>query len=121
WAFACCGALRANGLRAGRIRSKCGLCRAVDPLVDQCKHRLNPLNCGKSKKYPAALLTAFKNAGVSENLQVARNARLTLAKHLRKLADRKLHDSQQREDAQPRRIGQRLKVISQRKKCTHKR
>ena len=39
---------------------------------------------------------------------MARNARLALPEQLGKLADRQLHRPQQRQDAQPRRIGQRL-------------
>ena len=47
---------------------------------------------------------------------MARDARLALAEHLRQLADRQLHQPQQREDAQPRRIGQRLESIGERKR-----
>ena len=46
---------------------------------------------------------------------MARNARLALAEHLRQFADRQLHQPQQREDAQPRRVGKRLESIGKRK------
>ena len=46
---------------------------------------------------------------------MARHAGLALAEHLRKFADRQLHDPQQREDPQPRRVGERLETIGERK------
>ena len=39
---------------------------------------------------------------------MTRHARLALAQQLGKLPDRQFHRTQQRKDAQPRRIGQRL-------------
>ncbi len=62
------------------------------------------------QEHPAAFLAALKDAGVSEDLHVARHAWLALAEHLGKLADRQLHQPQQRDDAQPGRIGKRLEI-----------
>ena len=50
---------------------------------------------------------------------MARHARLALAEHLRKLADRQLHQPQQGEDPQPRRVGERLESIGERKRGSH--
>ena len=48
---------------------------------------------------------------------MARHARLALPEDLRQFADRQLHHPQQREDAQPRRVGQRLEAVGKRKGC----
>jgi hypothetical protein len=50
---------------------------------------------------------------------VARYTRLALSEHLRKLADGKLHQAQQRDDAQARRIGKRLDAVGKRKRSRH--
>ena len=52
------------------------------------------------------LFQALEYAGVGRNLEVARHARLALAEDVGQLADGQLHDPQQGEDAQPRRVGQ---------------
>ena len=66
------------------------------------------------QEHPAAFLAPLGEAGVGQDLDVARDARLALAEHLGELADRQLHRAQQREDAQPRRIGQRLEQVGKR-------
>jgi hypothetical protein len=48
-----------------------------------------------------------------------RNPRLALPQHLCQLADGQLHDPEQRKDAQPRRIGQRLESVGKRQKQGH--
>ena len=78
------------------------------------EHRLDALGVGQGQEHPAAFLAALEHAGVGEDLQVARHPRLALAEHLRQLADRQLHDPQQREDPQPRRIGKRLETVGER-------
>ena len=45
--------------------------------------------------------------------------RLALAENLSEFADRQLHQSQERNDAQPGRIGKGLEAIGQRERCTH--
>ena len=60
----------------------------------------------EAEEHPAPLLAPLGEAGVDQDLDVARDARLALPEHLRELADRKLHRAQQRQDAKPRRIGQ---------------
>jgi hypothetical protein len=42
-----------------------------------------------------------------------------LAEHLRKLTDGKLHQPQEHDDAQPRRVGKRLKTVGKREQCSH--
>ena len=46
---------------------------------------------------------------------MARNARLALPEHLRQLTHRQLHQPQQRDDAQPGRVGKRLETVGERK------
>ena len=67
-----------------------------------------PLGVRQRQEDPAALLAPLEDAGVGKDLEVARDPRLALAEDLGKLADRQLHDPQQRHDAQPRRVGERL-------------
>jgi hypothetical protein len=50
---------------------------------------------------------------------MTRHAWLALAKHLRKLAHRQFHQSQERYDAKARRICQRLESIGKRKHRGH--
>ncbi|WIX29269.1 hypothetical protein QQW99_19470 [Bacillus amyloliquefaciens] len=75
------------------------------PFVDRRRHRRRRRGAAERDEYPAALLAPFGEAGVAQDLDVAADARLALPEDLRKLADRQLHRAQQREDAQPRRIG----------------
>ena len=109
------GALGADRLGPRRIGGEQRLRRSVRPLVDEREQRLDPLRIGERQEHPAALLAPLEHAGVGEDLEVARNARLALAEHLRQLADRQLHQPQQREDAQPRRIGERLESVGERR------
>jgi len=44
---------------------------------------------------------------------------LALAKHLSKFADRQFHQPEERKDAQPRGIGERLESIRKWKCCSH--
>ena len=87
--------------------------------VDQREHRLDAVGIGERQEHPAAFLAPLEHPGVGEDLEMARNARLALAEHLRQLADRQLHQPQQRDDAQPRRIGKRLESIGERKRRCH--
>jgi hypothetical protein len=48
-----------------------------------------------------------------------RHSRLTLAKHLRQFADGQFHQPQERDDAQPRRIGKCLESVGKRECCGH--
>ena len=69
---------------------------------------VGPLRLRQLKIDPAAFLAAADQPRVGQDPDVARNPRLALAEQLRQLADRQLHRPQQRQDAQPRRVGQRL-------------
>ena len=69
---------------------------------------LGPLGLGQLEIDPASLLAATHQPRVAEDLDVPRYARLALAEQLRQLADRQLHGTQQRKDAQPRWVGERL-------------
>ena len=75
--------------------------RRVRPAIEQREHRPGAAGVGERQEHPAAFLAPLDHAGVGENLQMARDPRLALAEHQRQLADRQLHDPQQREDAQP--------------------
>ena len=77
------------------------------------------LGVGERQEHPAALLAPLEHAGIGEDLQVARHARLALPEHLRQLADRQLHQPQQRDDAQPGRVGKRLEAVGKRKSGGH--
>ena len=68
-------------------------------------------------EHPAAFLAALGEPGVAEDLDMARHARLALPEHLRELADRQLHRAQQREDAQPRRVGKRTEDVERDRSC----
>ena len=91
----------------------------VGPFVDQREHRLDPLGLGKRQEHPASFLAALEHAGIGEDLEMARHARLALAEHLRELSDRQLHQPQQGHDAQPGRIGKRLESVGERKVGDH--
>ena len=67
----------------------------------------------KRQEYPAAFLAPLDDAGVGQDAQVARHARLALPKHLRQFANRQFHVAKQRQDAQPAGIGKRLKYIGE--------
>ena len=79
----------------------------VDALAE-LEEAVRPRRLGQLQIDPAALLAAADQARVAEDSNMARNARLALAKQLRQLADRQLHGAQQRKDAQPRWVGERL-------------
>ena len=75
------------------------------PAVQRGEDRLDPGIGAERDEHPAAFLAALGDAGIAEDLDVAADARLALAQHLRQLAYRQLHRAEQREDAQPGRIG----------------
>ena len=89
------GPLGADGLGARGVGSEQRPGRRVGPVVDQREHRLDLVGVGQGQEHPAALLAPLEHAGIGEDLQVARDARLALAEHLRQLADRQLHQPQQ--------------------------
>jgi len=66
------------------------------------------------EEYPAALAAAAREAGVTEDFDMAGDAWLALTQHLRQLADREFHLAEQRNDPQPRRIGQGSEKVGQR-------
>ena len=113
------GALGADGLGARGVGSEQRLGCRVGPGVDEREHRLDPFGVGKRQENPAAFLAPLEHARVGEDLQMARDPRLALAEHLRELADGKLHQPQKHQDAQPRRIGERLESVGERKCCGH--
>ena len=80
--------------------------------VDAAGHRSNRgsirSRLGKLEINPAPLLAAADQPRIAKDSDMARYARLALAEQLRQFADRQLHRPQQRQDAQPRRVGQRL-------------
>ena len=114
--FGAVGADRLGPRGVGR-EQRAGGC--VGPLVDQREQWLELIAVGKRQEHPAAFLAALEHAGVGKDLQVARDPRLALAENVRQLADRKLHDPQQREHPQPRRVGKRLEAVGEREKGSH--
>ena len=62
---------------------------AVDlrPAVDQLEQGLDPRPRAEAEEHPAPLLAALGEAGVDQDADVARDARLALPEHLRELAD----------------------------------
>ena len=73
----------------------------------------------QGQEHPATLLAALEHPRIREDLQVARDARLALSQNMGQLANRKLHNPQQRDDAQPGGIGKRLEAIGERKNYGH--
>ena len=113
------GAVGANRVEPRRVGREQRFGRPVGPAIEQREHRLGARRVGERQEHPAAFLAALDHAGVGEDLEVARNARLALAEHLRELADRQLHSPQQREDAQPGRVGERLEQVGKGKDRRH--
>ena len=75
---------------------------------------------GRASGTPSCLPCGARRTPASARiLHVARHPRLALAEHLGELADRQLHRPQQREDAQPRRIGKRLEQVGEREARRH--
>ena len=113
------GALRADGFGPRRISGEQRVSGTVGPLVDERKQGLDPLRLGERQEHPAALLAPLEHAGVRQNLQMTRNAGLALSQHLGQLTDRQLHQPEQRDDAQPGGIGERLESIGQGQRHGH--
>jgi len=67
---------------------------------------------GKPEIGPRPLLIARDEAGIEEQLQMARDARLRLAEHIRQVADREVAARQHQEDTQPTGFGGRLQGIN---------
>jgi hypothetical protein len=59
----------------------------------------------RTEKHPAALTPAFGKASVTQDLDMARNARLALTQDLRQFAYGKFHARKQPHDPKARRIG----------------
>ena len=66
---------------------------------------------GQRQEHPAAFLAPLDDAGIGEDLDVARDPRLALGENLGQFADRQFHPPQEREDAQPRRVRKRLEQV----------
>ena len=97
--------------RAGRV--------GPDEAVDHVQVvAVNQRGNGASVKVIEAAALERKT-GVGEILEMTLDARLALPEHLRKLADRQLHQPQKHEDAQPSRIGERLEAVGKRKSGSH--
>jgi ArsR family transcriptional regulator len=56
---------------------------------------------------------------VGELAQVLGQSQPRVSRHLKILADGKLHQSQEHDDPQPSRIGERLESVGERKCCGH--
>jgi hypothetical protein len=112
---------RAAGCRRQLIRGAAGAFAnhafhafAVTPqqivvLADQGEQLLDraPLRTGRRRAviHPVLFAKAIEQPGIAQELQVTRDARLTLADNLTDLADRQLCTREQRKQSQPRRFG----------------
>ncbi len=90
------GALCPNRLDSRRVGNEQRLRRAIGPRINERKNRCDPLGSGKRQEHPTALFATLQHAGIAEDLEVARHARLALPENLRELADRKLHQSKKK-------------------------
>ena len=61
---------------------------------------------GAAQEYPRTFLAPLGQAGVAEDADVARDARLALPQHLGEFPHGQLHGAEQAHDAQPRRVRQ---------------
>ena len=107
------GAVGAHRLQPGRIAGQHPLAVGIEPMIDHVHQRPRAIGIGQRKEHPAAFLAAIDDAGIAQDLDVARDARLALVEHLRELADRQFHRPQQGKDPQPRGIGQSLEQVRQ--------
>src|SRR6186997_718291 len=98
----CLGAIGTDGVQSRSIGGKYLLSVRVD-LAGQVEQRLRTSGRGQLEVNPAAFLAAADQARIGKGSHMARYAGLALAEQLGKFADRQLHRTQQRKDAQPRR------------------
>src|SRR3546814_7671628 len=76
--------------------------RISDWSSDVCSSDLvRPIFGAEADKGPRAFLAPVDQPHIGKDLQMPRNARLALPKHLRKLAHRQLHRTEQGEDSEP--------------------
>ena len=114
------GAVGADGVGArgiGRRTARC-VARSAQASISANIGSIRS-GIGERQEHPAAFLAPLEHAGIGEDLEMARDSRLALPEHLRQLADRQLHQPQQREDAQPRRVGKRLETVGERESGGH--
>ena len=80
---------------------------------------MNDIGLPTAHQQRPTLAKPFQQARLDHQLQMARDARLALAQHLRQLTHRQFHQPQQGDDAQPSRVRQGLESISERKRDSH--
>ena len=78
------------------------------PAVVQFEQRSSPVRIGELEVDPASFLPPPDKPRIAQDTDMARHPGLALPQHLGQFADGQLHRAQQRQDAQPRRVGQRL-------------
>ncbi len=103
----CLRPIGADRIQPRRIGGEQLLGLGIETLAE-LEQAFGSLRLGQLEIDPAAFLAPADQARVGKDADVARYARLALAQQLGQFADRQLHRPQQREDPQPRRIGQRL-------------
>jgi len=86
----------------------------VRPRFDEVQKRQRALCIGERKEHPAAFLAPVDDAGIGEDPDMARDARLALVEQLGELSDRQLHSGEQRDDPQTRRVGHGLEQLGER-------
>ena len=107
------GAIGANRSQALRIFVEQGAAVVVERLIDEIDQGGGARSGGQSEEHPAAFLVPVDQPRIGKNFDVARDPGLALAEHLRQFADRQFHRPQERDNAQPRRVGKRLKKLGQ--------
>ena len=78
----------------------------VAPRVEQRHHRRDVRRIGEADEDPRPLLRPVDQPGVGKDPQVPRHPRLALPEDQRQLADSQLEPADERDDAQPRRVGE---------------
>src|SRR5262245_19466189 len=99
-------------IMAHRFEPSCIHCKQLLGLgietLAQLEKLVGAVGLGELKIDPATFLATTYEARVGQDADMSRNARLALPQKLRQFADGQLHSTQQRQDAQPCGVCQRL-------------
>ena len=96
------GTFGAHVGQARRIR----LGSAHAPRIQPGEYRGDMPALAQRQEHPRAFLVAAHDPRMAEDLHMPRHARLALAEHIGEFADAQLHPPHQRDDAQPRSVGE---------------
>jgi hypothetical protein len=70
-------------------------------IINRSKNRLRVFLASGHEENPAAFLAALRKPCITQDLHMARDARLALTQHLRKFSHGQFHRPQKRDDSQP--------------------